>query len=77
MDVGKLWEYVQAGGPPVILLLLLALYWLNDERKTLKAERDKLQEQKDALTERVLSVAHDGFTAVKDLRDLIYRGIEK
>ncbi len=77
MDFVEFWKLVQAGGPAVILLLLGALWWLNEDRKVIRAERDKLQAQKDALNDRVLTVANDAAGAIRDFRDMLFRGAEK
>lgn len=77
MDLSELWRVAQGGGPVAILLLLSALYWLNEDRKTIKAERDKLQDQKDALNERTINVAHDATIAIRELRDMLFHGAEK
>lgn len=76
-SVIEFWKLVQVGGPPVILLLLFALYWLNDDRKTIRAERDRLQAQKDELNERTLNALNDAKSAIKDFTNVLYRGAEK
>jgi hypothetical protein len=68
--VFEVWKAVQAGGPAVILLLLLALWWLNEDRKTIREARDRLQAQKDELNDRTLA-------ALNSLTNVLIRGAEK
>ena len=77
MDLVDFWRYIKDGGPMVILLLLAALWWLNEQRKLLAEERDQLQKQKDALTERLFTVTQDAVGAIRELREMLFIGREK
>lgn len=76
-QVLEIWKLIKDGGPAIIFLLMGALYWLNSERKSVIAERDRLQAQKDLLNDRVLNVANDAAGAIEDFRNLLIRGVEK
>lgn len=61
MTFAEVWELIKNGGPPVILLLVLAIIWLNGERKRLidsneakDAQLEKKSEKLENLSERTL-----------------------
>ncbi len=61
MTAAEVWELTKNGGPPVILLLMLAVGWLNSDRKRLLeslSAKDRIIESKSAklesLSERTL-----------------------
>lgn len=60
------WDAAQKAGPFASLLLLIALYVVNAERKACLSKKDDV-------TERLFGAMHDASDAIKDLRELFYR----
>jgi len=63
MPLAELMEYVKAGGGICAPLLLLALFWLNGERKDAVAEAKAANEKMANLSERTIVL----FTEIKGL----------
>ena len=63
MPLAGLMEYVKAGGGICAPLLLLALFWLNGERKDAVAEAKAANEKMANLSERTIVL----FTEIKGL----------
>jgi hypothetical protein len=67
MDVfSELWKAAQQAGPFASLILLVALWAVNNERKT---EREKY----DALVRRFIDLAGDTTATLKDWRDVLVK----
>jgi hypothetical protein len=62
----KVWGAAQQAGPFASLILLVALWAVNTERK---AERDKY----DALVRRFIDLAGDTASTLKDWRDVLVK----
>ena len=71
MDVfAELWKAAQQAGPFASLILLVALWAVNSERKA-------LQEKYDALVGRFISLAGDTQATLKDWRDVLSKAPDK
>jgi hypothetical protein len=66
----ELWATAKQAGPFASLLLLVALYVVNEERKVCLS---KSEAKMDALLERVFVAMHDASDSIKDVRELILR----
>lgn len=66
----ELWKAAQQAGPFASLILLVALWAVNTERK---AERDKY----DALVRRFIDLAGDTASTLKDWRDVLVKAKDK
>lgn len=72
MDVyTEIFKFVQQGGGIVAVLLMGALYFINDLRKTAIEERDKATSQKDDLHERSIKALNDAAGSIKDFRSFV------
>jgi hypothetical protein len=71
MDIlTELWKAAQQAGPFASLILLSALWAVNNERKT---EREKY----DALVRRFIDLAGDTTATLKDWRDVLVKAADK
>lgn len=66
----ELWKAAQQAGPFASLILLVALWAVNTERK---AERDKYE----ALVRRFIDLAGDTASTLKDWRDVLVKAKDK
>lgn len=70
MDFSGLWDMAKQAGPFASVILLTAVWWMNEERKI-------VQTKYDALLERFLSHSSDNKENFRELRDMFSRALEK
>lgn len=75
--LADIWNAAKQGGPFGMMLLLMVLYFVNEERKALSKENAALHEKNAALVERLLTGLNDVNSTIKDLRDILFGGARK
>jgi L-cysteine desulfidase len=68
------WELAKQAGPFASILLLLILYFVNEERKEAIKEIRSLNEKNSALVERILKGMYEVNITLKTLSDLLSTG---
>lgn len=65
-----LWQVAKDATPPVALVLVVGIYYINSINKGLQTKNDALQAKHDLLLEKFITMATEGNATIKEVRSL-------
>lgn len=66
----ELWKAAKEMTPPAVLMLLAALYYIDRMNKSLQVKNDALQTKREELFEKVMQLANETNTTLKEFREM-------